>query len=102
MGILIVQYILKGPFGNKYRFRVRMADDGSLSYRLLGYTSDTGFAISNMQLKEPLPAMRCDRLDDTLGEIEQARQTGLYQEISRQVFATVDDSNCCPHCGGEL
>ena len=74
---------------NKQRLKVTMHSDGHLSYRLKSYLGSTSFAISNLQLKDPLPEMRSDTLEQTIVSIMDALHTGIPKPTATDVYATV-------------
>ena len=87
MSILICGITTADAYKNKRRLKVRMADDGSLSYHLKSYTGSTSFAISNMALKRPLPEMREDTLKATMDVILSVLREARVEILDTDMYA---------------
>ena len=103
MSILICGITTADRCGNNHRLKVRVDDDGSMSYHFKSLLGSTSFSLSNLALKEPLPEMRSDTLNGTIEEVLRVLRTGSEIPVSTDRYAQVATAAfVCPHCGGDL
>lgn len=102
MNTLICGITTQDGFGNKHRLKVRMAPDGSMHYHLKSLLGSTSFALSNLQLRQPLPEMRGDTLKGTIQAVISALDTGVERPIHTDTYAKKGVNEVCMHCGADL
>ena len=78
---------LSEPFGNPRTLKVSISDHGELFYRMHNPKTRISFAISNLQVRIPLPDLRENTAQATLAEIRKALSSGVYtiQELKLAV-----------------